>query len=145
MGFEVNLRALGFGSAYSVGKSKGAQDVAKTAATTSLNKTNATNSTTRADLSSTAEISNKIKMNSPEANGLPSAKEISKGQLVSGYYFNGLDSDCKIKAFNRHYSYANTPQIAKETQEGCKNIEYTGVASSMSQSSFLEALDKLTV
>ena len=143
MGFEVNLRALGLGSAYSVGKSKSPQDVAKTAATTSLNKTKATNSTTRADLSSTAEISSKVKMNSPEANGLSSPEEISKGQLVSGYHFDKLD--CDMKAFERYYSYANTPQIAKETQEGCDNIEYTGIASSMSQSSFLGALDKLTV
>lgn len=143
MGFEVNLRALGFGSAYSVGKSKSAQDVAKTATTTSLDNTSATNSTTRADLSSTAEISNKVKMNSPEASGLASAKEISNGQLVSGYHFDKLD--CDMKAFNRYYSYANTPQIAEATQKGCGNIEYAGIAADMSKSSFLEALDKLTV
>ena len=40
---------------------------------------------------------------------------------------------------------AYAPQIAKETQEGCENIEYAGVAAEISQSSFLEALDKLTV
>ena len=123
MGFEVNLNALGLGSSFLTGKVQGEQNVAKTAATTPLNKTSATNSKTRADLWSTAEI--------------------SKGQLVSGYHFDSLD--CDMKAFTRYYSYANAPQIAKESQEGCENIEYAGVAAEISQSSFLEALDKLTV
>ncbi len=143
MGFEVNLNALGLGSSFLTGKVQGGQNVAKTAATTPLNKTSATNSTTRADLSSTAEISNKARMNAPEANGLASMNEISKGQLVSGYHFESLD--CDMKAFNRYYSYANTPQIAKATQEGCGNIEYAGIAADMSHSSFLETLEELTV
>ena len=143
MGFEVNLNALGLGSSFLTGKVQGGKKITKTAATTPLNKTSTTNSTTRADLSSTAEISNKARMNAPEANGLASANEISKGELVSGYHFDSLD--CDMKAFTRYYSYANAPQIAKETQEGCENIEYAGVAAEISQSSFLEALDKLTV
>ena len=88
----------------------------------------ATDSVGRTDLSSTiSNLSNKAKVNSPETQGLASAKQVQNGQLVSGYHFDNLGVVNK-ELFALKYNSANTPSIAKGTNNACEGIEYAGVA-----------------
>lgn len=87
-----------------------------------------TDSVKLSDLSYTiSDLSNKAKVNSPEAQGLASAKQVQNGQLVSGYHFDNLGVHNK-ELFALKYNSANTPSIAKGTNNACEGIEYAGVA-----------------
>lgn len=110
-------------------------EVATTATTTSTAVSEAPktvevvkNVVAREDLASNIEtISNKAKINTPEAQGLATAQEVENGELVSGFHFDTLGKyDAKTFAF--HYNSANTPRIASGTNTACEGIEYTEVA-----------------
>ena len=93
-----------------------------------------TNSVGRTDLSNTiADITARTKLHSPVALGLPTAEEVTNGQLVSGYYFDSLGV-CDTKLFTLKYNSANAPQIANGTTLACDNIEYAEVASHIQSS-----------
>jgi hypothetical protein len=84
---------------------------------------------TDTDLASTVDnISNRAKVNTPEAQGLASAEDIRNGKLVSGYTFDNLGK-INTELFDLKYNSANTPRIAQGTNTAIEGIEYTGVVS----------------
>ena len=99
------------------------------------------NNIDRADLSVTLEtISGKVKTNSPEGQGLASASELSKGQLVSGYHFdniNSLGGKYDAKLFALKYSNTDAVRVANGTNEASKGVEYASVAAHLQDKDFL--------
>jgi hypothetical protein len=84
---------------------------------------------TDTDLASTVDnISNRAKVNTPEAQGLASAEDVRNGKLVSGYTFDNL-GEINTKLFDLKYNSANAPRIAQGTNTAIEGIEYAGVAS----------------
>lgn len=88
------------------------------------------NTTTRSSLDDTQALSNRVKINSPAAQGLASAEQIQNGQLVGPYHFDNL-GPYDAKMFALKYNSANTPSIAQGTDYACGSIEYTGVAGNL--------------
>lgn len=102
-----------------------------------------TNSIQRTDLSSTIDnISNKARINSPEAQGLASAKDIEQGKLVSGYTFdniNSLGGTFDSKLFAIKYTNTDATRVAKETNYASEGVEYATVAAHIQDKNFLFA------
>ncbi len=102
-----------------------------------------TNSIQRTDLSSTIDnISNKAKVNSPEAQGLASAKDIAQGKLVSGYTFdniNSLGGAFDPNLFAIKYANTDATRVAKETNHASEGVEYATVAAHIQNKNFLFA------
>ncbi|MGN0031935.1 MAG: hypothetical protein ACI37Q_08280 [Candidatus Gastranaerophilaceae bacterium] len=74
-----------------------------------------------------AALTGKVRVNSPEGQGLPAATNVRSGELVSGYHFEGL-KDVNPATFDLKYNTANVPQIKNGTDYACNIIEYTEVA-----------------
>lgn len=130
----------GFNQVYGVGKAKQTSEVKKSQNVVSAKPIEFKNSIDRADLSLTLEtISGKVKTNSPEGQGLASANEVSKGQLVSGYHFdniNSLGGKYDQKLFELKYSNTDAARVADGTKEASKGVEYAFVASHLQDKSF---------
>ncbi len=92
-----------------------------------------TNTIQRTDISSTIDnLSNKVKVNSPEAQGLASAKDIENGKLVSGYTFdniNSLGGNFDAKLFALKYTNTDAARVAQGTNYASDGVEYATVAS----------------
>lgn len=117
---------------------RGTKQTGSTSGTTNVgvNKTidlQGTNTTQRTDLSSTIDhISNKAKVNSPEAQGLASAADIEQGKLVSGYTFddiNSLGGAFDTKLFGIKYTNTDATRVAQGTKYASECFEYAEVAS----------------
>jgi len=107
--------------AKNVGEIQQTQKTAETASTTSVE-------TTATDFTKDLEaLQGKVKMNSPESQGLSSAADVRKGQLSDGYYFEGLDN-IDTALFDLKYNTANAPRIAAGTNSACDGVEYAQVA-----------------
>lgn len=92
-----------------------------------------TASVTREDLATTIEnISGQVRANSPEAQGLASAREIEQGHLVSGYTFdniNSLGGKFDKELFNIKYANTNAARVANGINYASEGVEYATVAS----------------
>lgn len=122
----------GFNHVFGLGRTKQSSEVKKSQDVASTKPIEFKNNIDRADLSVTLEtISGKVKTNSPEGQGLASANEISKGQLVSGYHFdniNSLGGKYDAKLFELKYSNTDAVRVADGTKEASKGVEYATVA-----------------
>ncbi len=124
-----------FGGTTNVNKS---DNVARTPVDMKTSSTEFTRTDFGADV---AAISNRAKMNSPEAQGLPSAQEVINGQLVSDYTFDDINSQggsFNPQTFAMKYSSTNTPQVASATNHACEGFEYTEVAAHIQTGAFAE-------
>jgi hypothetical protein len=99
-----------------------------TAQTTAAKPVEMAKAQTTTDLASIDNISNRAKVNAPEAQGLASAEDVRNGKLVSGYTFDNL-GEINTKLFDLKYNSANTPRIAQGTNTAIEGIEYAGVVS----------------
>jgi len=132
MGLEFNsIQAALFGQTNNVQSknapknTNGIQNIHPAAEPVKISSTEYTSANFSTDLEA---VQGKVKMNSPESQGLASAEALRNGQLVSGYHFNSLGDDIDTKLFDLKYSSANTPQIAKGTEAACNGVEYAQVA-----------------
>ncbi len=78
-----------------------------------------------------AALTGKVRMNSAEVQGFPSAQNVRDGQLVSDYHFNNINSlggKFDPQTFDLKYSSANARQIASGTNYACEGVEYAEIA-----------------
>lgn len=126
---RIGGSGFNFFNPITTGKTNKAANTGKTENVTTNIQITSTNSVERTDLSGTiADVSGRAQINSPAAQGLPSAEQVCNGQLVSGYHFDNL-ANIDTKLFTLRYNSANTPRIAEGTNYACEGVEYAEVAS----------------